>query len=48
MEVRLKILLVINFLDLLCSFHPLLLALFFYLFISFLRQVGGKTKQVLY
>ena len=44
MEVRLKILLVINFLDLLCSFHPLLLALFIYLFIFCAKWAAKQNK----
>ena len=49
MKVRLKILLVINFLDLLCSFHPLFFLIYFIdLLIYFFCQVGGKTRQVLY
>ena len=48
MEVRLKILLVINFLDLLCSFNPLFFLIYFinnFFFLSSRRQ--NKTSTVL-
>ena len=44
MEVRQKILLVINFLDLLCSFHPLLLV--FFIFIIYFFLPSGRQNKI--